>query len=37
MVNPETKYVKTEAGYVAYQQFGEGPLDILFITNWATN
>ena len=37
MVSPETKYVKTEAGYVAYQQFGEGSLDILFITNWATN
>ena len=37
MVGAETKYVKSEAGYIAYQTFGEGPLDILFITNWATN
>lgn len=32
-----TEYVKTAGGYVAYQQFGAGPPDILFITNWCTN
>ncbi len=36
-VPPETQYAKTEEGYVAYQVFGEGPLDLLFITNWSTN
>jgi class 3 adenylate cyclase len=34
---PEIHYVKTEDGYVAYQIFGEGPYDILFIGNWASN
>ncbi|MGH2709732.1 MAG: adenylate/guanylate cyclase domain-containing protein [Actinomycetota bacterium] len=34
---PETTYAKTEEGYVAYQVFGEGPLDILFIPTWTTN
>ena len=32
-----TQYVKTEAGYIAYRTFGQGPLDILFLTNWSTN
>ena len=34
---PEIHYVKTEDGYVAYQIFGEGPYDVLFIGNWASN
>ena len=34
---PETTYAKTDAGYVAYQVFGEGPLDIALIPSWATN
>lgn len=33
----ETQYVKTGGGYVAYQVFGTGPIDLLFIPNWATN
>lgn len=33
----ETQYVKTRGGYVAYQVFGKGPIDLLFIPNWATN
>ncbi|HJP65953.1 MAG TPA: adenylate/guanylate cyclase domain-containing protein [Actinomycetota bacterium] len=37
MRRPETEYTKTEGGYVAYQVFGSGPLDIVFITSWATN
>jgi class 3 adenylate cyclase len=31
------QYVKTSGGYVAYQVFGTGKLDILFITNWGNN
>ncbi len=34
---PETLYASTDAGYVAYQVFGEGPISTLFITSWAQN
>jgi class 3 adenylate cyclase len=34
---PETRYAKSEDGYVAYQVFGRGPFDLLFIGNWASN
>jgi hypothetical protein len=34
---PETRYAKSEDGYIAYQVFGHGPHDILFIGNWASN
>jgi class 3 adenylate cyclase/pimeloyl-ACP methyl ester carboxylesterase len=34
---PEIRYVKSEDGYVAYQVFGHGPFDIMFIGNWASN
>ena len=34
---PATRYVRTEGGHVAYQVFGDGPLAILFITNWINN
>ena len=30
-------YVKTGGGYVAYQVFGSGPLDLLFLPHWSTN
>jgi class 3 adenylate cyclase len=33
----ETKYVKTDGGYVGYQVFGSGPLDLLFIPSWSQN
>jgi class 3 adenylate cyclase/pimeloyl-ACP methyl ester carboxylesterase len=33
----ETRYARGEEGYVAYQAFGSGPPDLLFITNWMTN
>jgi len=36
-MRPDTKYVKSPGGYVAYQVFGEGAHDILFITHWGTN
>jgi class 3 adenylate cyclase/pimeloyl-ACP methyl ester carboxylesterase len=34
---PEIRYVKSEDGYVAYQVFGHGAFDIMFIGNWASN
>ena len=34
---PDTEYVKTPGGYVAYQVFGNGPIDILFISSWTSN
>ena len=34
---PEIRYVKGEDGYVAYQVFGRGAYDLLFIGNWASN
>src|SRR5215212_6116909 len=34
---PETRYAKSEDGYVAYQVFGRGSFDLLFIGNWASN
>jgi len=34
---PETRYAQSEDGYVAYQVFGDGPIDVLFIGNWASN
>lgn len=33
----ETRYVKTDGGYVGYQVFGTGPPDLLFIPNWSQN
>ncbi len=36
-MRPETRYAKSIAGYVAYQVFGDGPRDLLFVTNWGTN
>jgi hypothetical protein len=34
---PETRYAKSDDGYVAYQVFGGGPFALLFIGNWASN
>ena len=34
---PETRYAKSEDGYIAYQVFGRGNYDLLFIGNWASN
>ena len=36
-MRPETRYARSSEGYVAYQVFGEGPRDLLFVTNWGTN
>jgi class 3 adenylate cyclase len=36
-VQPETRYVKRRDGHVAYQIFGDGPLDLVFIPGWVSN
>jgi class 3 adenylate cyclase len=37
VTTPETKYAPAEGGYVGYQVFGSGPLDLVFVTSWVTN
>ena len=37
MANPPTRYARSNAGYVAYQTFGDGPRDVLFVANWCSN
>jgi class 3 adenylate cyclase/pimeloyl-ACP methyl ester carboxylesterase len=34
---PDTRFVPTDLGYLAYQVFGSGPRDILFITTGVSN
>jgi class 3 adenylate cyclase len=34
---PATRYAVTAGGHVAYQVFGHGPVDVLFITSWLSN
>ncbi|MFV1998825.1 MAG: hypothetical protein ACC654_00520 [Acidimicrobiia bacterium] len=34
---PETKYAQSKDGAIGYQVFGDGPIDIVFLTNWQTN
>ena len=34
---PETKYARSPGGAVGYQVFGEGPVDLVFVTQWGTN
>jgi class 3 adenylate cyclase len=36
-MRPQTRYARSAGGYVAYQVFGEGERDLLFVTNWGTN
>jgi class 3 adenylate cyclase/pimeloyl-ACP methyl ester carboxylesterase len=36
-MRPETRYVKPRGRYVAYQIFGDGPRDILFVPSWCSN
>jgi class 3 adenylate cyclase len=37
MKRPTTRYARSDGGYVAWQCFGEGPRDILFVPSWANN
>jgi len=34
---PETKYASSKDGAIGYQVFGDGPIDLVFITGWQTN
>ena len=36
-MQPETRYARSEDGYIAYQVVGDGPLDLVFIFYWASN
>jgi class 3 adenylate cyclase len=36
-MQPETKYAQSRAGAIGYQVFGDGPIDIVFNTNWQNN
>ena len=36
-IRPETRYAASPDGYVAYQVFGSGPPDLVFVTHWVTN
>jgi class 3 adenylate cyclase/pimeloyl-ACP methyl ester carboxylesterase len=34
---PVVEYVQTDAGAIAFQRWGEGDIDLLFMTNWSTS
>jgi class 3 adenylate cyclase/pimeloyl-ACP methyl ester carboxylesterase len=34
---PQTSYALSDAGYVAYQSFGDGPNPVLFVPSWLQN
>ena len=34
---PSTHYVKSDDVYIAYQVFGEGPLDLIFMPGFVSN
>jgi class 3 adenylate cyclase len=36
-MQPETRYARADGNYVAYQVLGDGPRDLLFVTNWGAN
>ncbi len=37
MLKPETRYTKSGRINIAYQVFGEGPIDIVYIPGWVSN
>ena len=37
MTTPVTTYAPSEGGYVAYQLFGSGSTNLVFVTSWASN
>ena len=37
MEAPETRYAKSGDVHIAYQQFGEGPIDLVFVPGWASH
>lgn len=36
-MQPETKYAQSPNGAIGYQVFGDGPVDLVFVTQWGTN
>jgi pimeloyl-ACP methyl ester carboxylesterase len=35
---PETRYAKTADGvHIAYQVFGDGPIDLVYVSGWISN
>ncbi len=34
---PDTRYAAGDGGYVAFQVFGQGPPDVILVTNWLQN
>lgn len=36
-MQPETKYAKSPNGAIGYQVFGQGPVDLVFVSQWGTN
>ncbi len=36
-MQPETKYAPSPNGAIGYQVFGDGPVDLVFVTQWGTN
>ena len=37
MNKPKTRYVKCDDLYIAYQVFGDGPVDLIYAQGWLTN
>ena len=37
VTSPVTTYAPSEGGYVAYQLFGSGSTNLVFVTSWASN
>jgi hypothetical protein len=33
-VRPETKYARSGDLHIAYQVFGDGPIDLVFLSSW---
>ena len=36
-VPPDTLYARSPSGAIGYQVFGDGPVDLVFVTQWGTN
>ena len=37
MIQPQTRYAKSGKISIAYQVFGSGPLDLVFVPGWITH
>src|SRR5258706_926951 len=34
---PQTRYAKADGLHIAYQSFGDGPIDVVVVPNWITH